>query len=166
MKADSLKLSNVFMSGGDILYLLPHFQREYSWDKENWKTLLDDVFAVYEAYDPEKEPEHFMGSLVVIQDGTRNGVIPAFKLVDGQQRLVTISLMLCALDRLVRETHPEVSRRIQKLVSNPDESQDNFFKLLPTKKYGDRVAYTAIMWQVNPRIIRTKCFPLFGLYSI
>jgi len=65
--------------------------------------------------------------------------------VDGQQRLVTISLLLCALDRLVGATHPEVSRRIQKLISNPDEAQDNYFKLLPTKKYGDRAAYAAIV---------------------
>ena len=69
MKADSLRISKVFSSGGDVHYFLPHFQREYAWEKNNWETLLGDVLSIYEAYDPDKEPEHFMGSLVVINDG-------------------------------------------------------------------------------------------------
>lgn len=150
MKADSLKISRVFNNGGDVLYLLPHFQREYSWEKENWQTLFSDVQEIYDAYDPEQVPEHFMGSLVVIQDGTRNGVIPAFKLVDGQQRLTTISLLLAALYRQIRDSHPEIARKVQKLLINPDEEGDHSFKLLPTNKYGDRVAYTALIKGEEP----------------
>ena len=145
MKADSLKISRVFLGGGDVLYLLPHFQREYSWEKENWQTLFSDVESIYESYDPEQEPEHFMGTLVVINDGTRNGTISAFKLVDGQQRLTTISLLLCALYRNVRDEHPDIARKIQKLLTNPDEEGDYYYKLLPTTKYGDRAAYMAIL---------------------
>lgn len=70
MKADSLKISKVFASGGDVHYILPHFQREYAWEKENWQTLLNDIIGLYDAYTPEKEPEHFMGALVVINDGS------------------------------------------------------------------------------------------------
>jgi uncharacterized protein with ParB-like and HNH nuclease domain len=145
MKADSLKISKVFASGGDVHYVLPHFQREYSWEKENWQTLFQDVQGVYDAYNPEKEPEHFMGSLVVINDGTRNGVIPAFKLVDGQQRLTTISLLLCALGRLVKDKHPDIAKKIQRLLTNPDESGFLHYKLLPTTKYADRETYIAII---------------------
>jgi uncharacterized protein with ParB-like and HNH nuclease domain len=65
MEANSIKMSKVFMSGGDIHYILPHFQREYAWDKTNWQTLITDVLSIYETYDPENEPEHFMGSLAV-----------------------------------------------------------------------------------------------------
>lgn len=145
MKADSLKISKVFMSGGDIHYLLPYFQREYAWDKENWQTLLNDVIGLYEAYSEDKEPEHFMGSLVVINDGTRNGVIPAFKLVDGQQRLVTISLIFCALGHLIRESHPALYKRIRRLLINDQESGIVYFKIVPTKKYGDQQTYFAIL---------------------
>jgi uncharacterized protein with ParB-like and HNH nuclease domain len=145
MKADSLKISKVFSGGGDVHYVLPHFQREYAWEKENWQTLLNDVFGLYDAYTPEKEPEHFMGALVVIQDGTRNGVVPVFKLVDGQQRLITISLMLSALGKVTEETHPPLHKRIRRLLTNPDESGQLFFKLLPTIKYGDRDAYMALL---------------------
>jgi uncharacterized protein with ParB-like and HNH nuclease domain len=145
MKVDSLRISKVFSGGGDVLYILPYFQREYAWEKENWKTLLNDVYSIYEVYQSDKEPEHFLGSLVVINDGTRNGTIPAFKLVDGQQRLTTVSLILCALDRIIKHSHPDVSRRIQKLLANLDESDHYYFKLLPTTKYGDRAAYLALI---------------------
>jgi uncharacterized protein with ParB-like and HNH nuclease domain len=119
MKADSLRISKVFNIGGDVHYILPHFQREYAWERENWQTLLNDVLSVYEAYTPnEKEPEHFMGALVVINDGTRNGIIPAFKLVDGQQRLTTVSLFLCALGRLIKDTYPNIHKKIQRLLMN------------------------------------------------
>ncbi|MBW4636815.1 MAG: DUF262 domain-containing protein [Gloeocapsa sp. UFS-A4-WI-NPMV-4B04] len=145
MKADSLKISTVFSGGGDIHYVLPHFQREYSWGKSNWETLLNDALAIYEEYQPEKEPEHFLGSLVVINDGTINGVIPAFKVVDGQQRLTTISLLFCALRDIVQETHPGLARRIQRMLVNADEDGNVHFKLLPTTKYGDRDLYTKVI---------------------
>ena len=89
MEVSSQKLNRVFSGGGEIHYVLPHFQREYAWERKNWTTLLEDIIAVYQVYDQANEPEHFMGALVVINDGTRNGTIPAFKLVDGQQRLTS-----------------------------------------------------------------------------
>ncbi len=145
MDAKSLKISKVFASGGDVHYILPHFQREYAWEKENWQTLLNDVMGLYEAYTFEKEPEHFMGALVVIQDGMRNGVIPAFKLVDGQQRLTTISLMLSAFGKNIESSHPAIHKKISRLLTNPDEKDLLFFKLIPTTKYGDRDAYLALL---------------------
>lgn len=145
MKADSLSISKVFSSGGDVQYTLPHFQREYAWDKENWDTLLEDIWDVYEIYNPDDEPEHFMGALVVIQDGTRNGTIPVFKLVDGQQRLTTISLLLCALGKLVKESHPALHKRIRKLLLNVDEKDLLHYKLIPTAKRDDRETYLHIL---------------------
>jgi uncharacterized protein with ParB-like and HNH nuclease domain len=145
MKADSLKISRVFSGGGDVHYVLPHFQREYAWEKENWQTLWNDVLGLYDTYTSEKEPEHFMGALVVINDGTRNGVIPVFKLVDGQQRLTTISIMLCALGQMTETSHPALYKRIRRLLTNPDESDILFYKLIPTTKYGDRDAYLALL---------------------
>ncbi len=145
MKAESLRISKVFASGGDIHYILPYFQREYAWEKQNWKTLFNDVIAVYESYSPTNEPEHFMGSLVVINDGTRNGTVPAFKLVDGQQRLTTISLVFCALRKLTEELKPNLRVKIQKLLINPEEDGLLRYKLLPTAKYGDRDVYLALL---------------------
>ncbi|MBD2083279.1 DUF262 domain-containing protein [Leptolyngbya sp. FACHB-17] len=145
MKADSYKISKVFSSGGEIHYVLPHFQRQYSWDKSNWQTLLDDAIAIYEEYSPSKEPEHFLGSLVVINDGTKNGFITAFTLVNGQQRLTTISLLLCAFRDLIDSAESRMINRIQKLLVNSDAEGEAYFKLLPTNKYGDRQAYISLI---------------------
>lgn len=154
MKADSLKISKVFSGGGGIHYVLPHFQRQYSWEKANWQTLLDDALAIYEEYKPEKEPEHFLGSLVVINDGTRGGIIPAFTLVDGQQRLTTISLLLCAFRDLIAEHDPKTANKIQKFLVNDDA--DVQFKVLPTNKYGDRQAYISLIQQKMPEGLESR----------
>ena len=150
MKADSWKISKVFSSGGEIHYVMPHFQRQYSWGKTEWEVLLKDAIAIYEEYDPEKETEHFIGSLVVINDGTR-GTITAFKLVDGQQRLTTLSLLFLVLRDIVKTTDPKLSKKIEKFVVNSDEEGEGevYFKILPTNKYGDRQAYETIILQEN-----------------
>lgn len=145
MDVASLKIAKVFSGGGEVHYVLPHFQREYAWEKSNWQTLLDDALSIYDIYDSENEPEHFLGALVVIKDGMRSGTIPAFKLVDGQQRLTTISLCLCAIGNLVQDNHPPLFRKIRKLLENEDESDLVRFKLVPTTKHGDRDAYISII---------------------
>lgn len=145
MEVSSQKVSRIFSGGGEVHYILPHFQREYAWDKKNWITLLEDIFNIYQVYDPLLEPEHFMGALVVINDGTRNGTIPAFKLVDGQQRLTSLSIILCVLARLVENSHPSLFRRIRKLLVNEDEEGLIRYKVVPTSKYGNRDTYIAIL---------------------
>jgi uncharacterized protein with ParB-like and HNH nuclease domain len=152
MKADNLPIAKVFSSGGDIHYVLPHFQREYTWDKENWQTLFDDALAVYEEMEPTQDGdggygdvEHFLGSIVVIHDGMRAGTVGAFKLVDGQQRLTTISLLLKALAKSIEGEQPGLARKIDRLLVNADEDGELFYKILPTVKYGDRAAYCSIL---------------------
>jgi uncharacterized protein with ParB-like and HNH nuclease domain len=145
MKADSFAISKVFSNGGDIHYLLPYFQREYAWEKSNWETLLNDILDLYDLYEDGKTPEHFMGSLVVVNEGLKNGTVPVFKLVDGQQRLTTISLILCVLANYVKSRDPEFYNKLKKYITNPDEPGELKYKLLPTKKYGDRNTYISIV---------------------
>ncbi len=145
MDARNLTISNVFSHGGNIHYILPHFQREYTWEKEQWETLLYDLLALYRDYQPGKDLEHFLGSIVVVTDGTRNGTIPAFKLVDGQQRLITVSLILCVLRELTKSIDTTLASKIEAMLINNHEVDDVRFKVFPSTKYGDRDAYTAII---------------------
>lgn len=156
MDVTSSNIFEVFSRGGDTHYVLPHFQRQYSWDRENWQTLLDDVFVLYKEYDPDKEPEHFFGSLVVIRDGNRNGQVPAYNLVDGQQRLTTISLLLCVLRDLILDEDPKLAKSVDKLIRNLDEEGDIRYKLLPTTKYGDRNAYISLLRGQTPPICESS----------
>lgn len=164
MQVDSIKISKVFSDGGDIHYILPHFQREYSWDKAQWKTLLDDAFDIYETYEPGNEPEHFLGSLVVIGDGNR-GVMSAFKLVDGQQRLTTISLLFCALRDLIKDKKPRLARQCEKMLVNRDEENDLYFKLLPTTKYNDRQNYINLINQAQPLEPESKILEAYNYFK-
>ncbi|MEB3120824.1 MAG: DUF262 domain-containing HNH endonuclease family protein [Snowella sp.] len=153
MQADPYSISEVFRSGGDIRYVLPPFQREYSWEKQQWQTLLQDIFTIYKEYEEEfdeedkesKLPEHFLGSLVVINDGYHNN--GTYKLVDGQQRLTTISLLCCALRNIVKPNNSKLAGKCNNfLVNNQEKPEDDtYYKLLPTNKYGDREAYQAII---------------------
>lgn len=145
MDARNFTISNVFSHGGNIHYILPHFQREYTWEREQWETLLYDLLALYRDYQPGKDLEHFLGSIVVVTDGQRNGTIPAFKLVDGQQRLITISLIICVLRDLTKLTDTTLAMKIQEMLINKHETNDVLFKVFPSTKYGDRDAYVAII---------------------
>lgn len=85
----------------DVLkvYNIPRYQREYTWGQQDWASLYDDVFG--------NDPGYFLGSIIVIQgeiDPKTN--IVDFEVIDGQQRLTTISLLLAALYARINE-HPD-----------------------------------------------------------
>ena len=148
MKASPYNFAEVFANRGDIQYVLPHFQREYRWEEKHWKTLWDDAMLTYDALprdDKGRFPEHFLGALVVVPDNKASGIVPIYRLVDGQQRLTTISLLLCALGSAVQKSHPAVSRQIRRLLINADIEDDLRFKVLPTTKNNDRAVYSAII---------------------
>lgn len=143
MEVFSRELKEVFSRGGDVQYKLPHFQRAYAWEKSNWKTLFDDVMSVYEA-SATTTPEHFLGAIVVIEDGTHSVSTTTYKLVDGQQRLVTISLLLCAIANRVSDDQ-RLCRSVKKYLVNSDEEEDLYFKIVPTEKYNDKEVYFSIL---------------------
>lgn len=81
------------------VYNIPLYQREYTWGQRDWANLYDDVF--------DNDPGYFLGSIIVIQgeiDPKTN--IVEFEVIDGQQRLTTISLLLAALYARINE-HPD-----------------------------------------------------------
>ena len=63
---------------------IPRFQRPYSWERDNWEEFWNDVFL-------PKQQEYFIGSIVTFAKG------PYKAIVDGQQRLTTITLLLAAI---------------------------------------------------------------------
>ncbi len=80
--------------GNGLTYRVPRFQRDYSWDDEQWEDLWDDLFGVLTA----NEPVHYMGYLVLQTADNR-----MFDVIDGQQRLTTASLMVLAAMRLLKK---------------------------------------------------------------
>ena len=159
MQVYSKKVADVLANVGHIHFVLPHFQREYRWEKHHWQTLWDDAMTTYEALDANRrgersrEPEHFMGALVIVPQGSQNGTIPVHRLVDGQQRLTTLSLMFHALARTIETDETlqkdsdmmDLALKSRALTMNSLTRSDLKFKVLPTSKNNDRAIYCAIL---------------------
>lgn len=161
MKADDWQMSKVFLGGGDVQYVLPIFQREYAWEEEEWKTLLDDVVDTY--YESQNaHHEHFLGSLVVIEEDAKKTLFQSYTLVDGQQRLISISLLLCALRDSSQD--PSAAKQIDKYLLNADEHGQLRYKILPTEKYDDRRAYRAILDGNPAEGLRSRIGPAYSFF--
>jgi len=75
-------------------YVIPVFQRHYRWDVAEWEKLWENL---NELRQPSVTGTHFMGFLVFVPGLPQPGKITAFHLVDGQQRLTTLSLLLIVI---------------------------------------------------------------------
>jgi hypothetical protein len=76
-------------------YAIPRYQREYRWTATRWTRLYDDI--------QENDPGYFIGAIIFIKANPEEHGIQQYDVVDGQQRLATISIALAALYRSVRE---------------------------------------------------------------
>ncbi len=88
VKASDLTIKGVFQS----FYIIPEYQREYVWCTENVELLLSDTFDTLIESSGDEKDEYFIGSIVVVKDKKSN-----FLVIDGQQRLITIFLIFCAI---------------------------------------------------------------------
>ena len=83
--------------GNGLTYHVPPFQRDYSWSEDEWDDLWQDIAALFEE---DGEPAHYLGYLVLQSSDNKH-----FDIIDGQQRMTTISIMILAglafLDDLV-----------------------------------------------------------------
>ncbi len=87
--AENYPLSVLFNPDDSLVYSIPKYQREYKWRKENWESLYDDVFENQEGY--------FIGSIICINHSKDAIRVRELEIVDGQQRLTTISLLFAAI---------------------------------------------------------------------
>ena len=88
-------------NGAKYHYVIPPYQREYAWTKNQWDNLFDDL--------TDNDKCYFLGSLICILDGKKGDSIEA-TVIDGQQRLTTLNLLLLALYEKIKplNTHPKV----------------------------------------------------------
>lgn len=93
MNADEVSIESLFTN--DVQYEIPRYQRPYSWEPEHAEQLVQDIYDSYE----KNDPEYFMGSIVCVKKGN-----DAFEVVDGQQRLTTLTLIISQLSELIEKT--------------------------------------------------------------
>ncbi|MGN0706510.1 MAG: DUF4268 domain-containing protein [Faecalibacterium sp.] len=137
MKGSETKLVS-YMQGSDKRFVIPVYQRNYDWKTENCKQLYDDLIKVIR----RGRKSHFFGSIVSVHN---DGEFNEYLVIDGQQRLTTISLLLLAMYNLMKNgvLTPEKGNLAEKIYKTYliDEWQDDDtrIKLKPVKD--DRKAF-------------------------
>lgn len=137
-------------------YTVPDFQREYVWAPGHVEKLLTDVFD--EFYDEENRlvegPEYFLGSIVACADSQST-----YQLIDGQQRLTTIYLVVCAVRDLKQEADSQVGEAMAGLiraVSADRKTMDDIARYRLELQYDDRRRGQVLFFDVSMRRCSTR----------
>ena len=119
MKGSELRLIE-YMEGSEKRFIIPVYQRNYDWKIENCKQLYDDLIQVIK----NNSKTHFFGSIVSVYEPS--GRNTEFLIIDGQQRLTTMSLLFLAMYNLLEE----------KIIISEDESlKDQIYEDFLVDKY-------------------------------
>ena len=126
---DNKPLSELFSSDNKVRYHIPKYQREYVWGKSNWESLFDDV--------EESNGGHFMGSIICINTEKDSSNAANLELVDGQQRMTTISLFFLAIYKhlsgfLTNETNLKAQLKLMALRNKIILEDENRVRLSPS----------------------------------
>jgi len=122
-------------------YVIPVYQRNYRWEAQQWQKIWESLDEISQ---PSKIGNHFMGFLVFVPDLAQPGQNTVFNLIDGQQRLTTLSLLLTAIRNVARESdQTELADKVhQYCLVHPLEKGEQHYRLLPKKR--DHDTYIAI----------------------
>lgn len=140
VKANETKFQPVIE--GTKQYVLPLFQRSYSWDKKEWNVLWNDLMELSEMSHPR---DHFIGSIVSMPTISVPEGVAKYLLIDGQQRLTTFFIILTLLRDIAKQSGKvELAEEINNtLIVNPYKKDSDYFKLLPTQV--DRATYERLI---------------------
>src|SRR3954447_17515249 len=84
----------------NVVYRIPPYQREYSWQKAQWEDLFQDLV--------EAEGAHFLGTIITLNQTTDAVDRNVLELIDGQQRATTLTLLLAAIYSILSECRDEL----------------------------------------------------------
>ncbi|MGI9255375.1 MAG: DUF262 domain-containing protein [Salinispira sp.] len=131
---EKIQLNNNNLVFADIMsngkkYIVPRFQRDYSWNVEQWDELWRDIEDMR-----KNRSQHFMGYLVFQEN--MEAAFRVFQVIDGQQRLTTLSLIIVA-----------VLSRLRELVNNTVDAEDNISRIDMYQK-----SYLGVTDPSTPRI--------------
>lgn len=143
MKGDGIQLYS-YMEGSNNRYVIPVYQRRYDWKIENCKQLYNDLLRLTDY----KEGNHFFGSIV--SDVVGAGSTTEYHIIDGQQRLTTVTLLLLAIAKLVEKGEVESQevalndQIMERFIIAKWAKEDDRIKLIPVKR--DRQALHSLIF--------------------
>ncbi|GAA7214878.1 hypothetical protein HpCK22_11240 [Helicobacter pylori] len=124
MKAKEATLLGFFEENQNNQFVIPIYQRLYSWEKEQCEQLWDDIIKIG---GNDKANGHFIGSILYVLDG--NTPSSPLLIIDGQQRLTTITLLLIALKDHLSDEAKRKEIEDDYLI-NSDKDDDKKFRLI------------------------------------
>ena len=129
MKASEKKIKDLF-SEAKTFFAIPVYQRDYNWQEKHCKQLFEDILSV-----GKDITSHFIGSIVYIHEGVYGIGEKEFYVIDGQQRMITITLLHIALYHRLKESKEEYADEIYELyLVNKFSKRDIKLKLLPPEE--------------------------------
>ena len=175
MQAKETRLDSIIE--GTKQYVVPLFQRSYSWTKKEWDILWNDICDLYEMENPRV---HFFGSIVNMPATSVPEGVAKFLLIDGQQRLTTVFILLSILKDLALEGGKErLSDEIKNtLLLNQYKDGYDHYKMMPTQV--DRNAFLKVIegqgheadgqigqaWKYLEKKVRTSNFDIENIKKI
>lgn len=143
MKGDGIQLFS-YLEGPSHRYIIPVYQRRYDWKIENCKQLYNDLLRLSKT----KVGNHFFGSIV--SDVVGAGSTTEYHIIDGQQRLTTVTLLLLAIAKLVEKGEVESQevdlndQIMERFIISKWAKEDDRIKLIPVKR--DRKALNYLIF--------------------
>lgn len=140
MHTDEKTLSEILSAHRQ--HIIPVFQRPYSWSQKNWKELWSDIELLLER--GNENLEHFLGPIIIDKGDTGAYVPEKYLVIDGQQRLVTLSVILCAL-REIAEKHEDqdFASSVLPYLSFKTPRGEEYSRLVP--RSDDRMAFRKVV---------------------
>ena len=121
--------------------VIPLFQRPYEWRVPNWQTFWEDAL---ERYELSTDASHFMGAIVTMPARSVPVGVAKHLIIDGQQRLTTLALLLCAIrDELPSDAKVARTRIQNHYLTNDGYEGWDYLKFLPTQD--DRDGFKALI---------------------
>lgn len=129
----------------ECFYIVPDYQREYVWTDKEVQQLLDDIS---EQIDVSSEKEYFVGTVLVSPGSQKNH----YEIIDGQQRLTTFFLLLCALRNRFNgaEQYESISGLISTKYTTSDGAIKTTLKLDPKYENAEEVMKQLVGWDAGP----------------
>ena len=151
----------ILSSDGNFYYTIPKYQREYTWSYREWEALYDDI--------SENNDEYFIGSIICIPLG--DAINPYLEVIDGQQRLTTISLFLTAIYTRLKERKSELSEDDEDVLpsmrkSLKSKNSPNEMKLVPQVQNYNKDDFDFLMNTVGLRTATAPKHPYYAMRKI
>lgn len=151
----------ILSSDGNFYYTIPKYQREYTWSYREWEALYDDI--------SENNDEYFIGSIICIPLG--DAIKPFMEVIDGQQRLTTISIFLTAIYTRLKAHKDDLSEDDEDVLpslrkSLKSKNSPNEMKLVPQVQNYNRDDYDHLMYDVGLRRATAPKHPYYAMRKI